>query len=170
MVNVNLLHQSMRGPTSTHLFLNLSPGLLRTASWVSSNKNSIHIALSQPRHYYATSSGGDSKRKAPGPWIHHIALELSSWMSLKQPRPKQHLQRLEPGANRNLRWAHYIALGLWRNASQEEIKVSLQAVRESFSLIIAQAKYYEVCPSCFAHRSRHNVEVARVVAQQETSS
>ncbi|KAG0694849.1 hypothetical protein DFH29DRAFT_958299 [Suillus ampliporus] len=100
-----------RGTTSSLLFLNVSPGSLCAASWISSNK------LPQPKHYASESSKRDDNKT---PWIHFLALGLSSWIHKNTarlgPRPTQ---SSKGGTNR---WVHYTALGLWRDASQDQIK------------------------------------------------
>jgi len=116
-----LLPQSMRGSIPTRLYLNGPPPPLRTASW-------IHMTASQPRHYATESPKGDPNHKKL--WIHSIALALSSWISSHQAHRQQRPRAIIH--NSNLRWAHYFALGLRRDASQEDIKVSLQAGPASF--------------------------------------
>ncbi|KAG0702211.1 hypothetical protein DFH29DRAFT_922828, partial [Suillus ampliporus] len=102
-----------RGSTTSLLFLNVSPGSLRAASWISSNK------LPQPKHYATESSKRDGSKT---PWIHFITLELSSWIHKSTARPgPQPTQSSQGGTNR---WVHYTALGLWRDASQDQIKLS----------------------------------------------
>ncbi|KAG1732758.1 hypothetical protein EDB19DRAFT_1733110 [Suillus lakei] len=107
-----------RGSPSSLLFLNLSPWSLRAASW---NKN---IALPHPKHYATESPKHDDSKPS---WIHVLALEFSAWIHSHgdtvppQPTPCS--------KGRTNRWVHYTALGLWRDASQDQIK----------------RRYYEVC-------------------------
>ncbi|KAG2356591.1 hypothetical protein BDR07DRAFT_1422822 [Suillus spraguei] len=98
-----------RGSPSFLLFLNLS------RSWPSQNKT---IALPHPKRYYATTSGPNHDAKWL--WFHALGLEFSLWM---QPHgntiPPQLTQSSKAGTDR---WVHYTALGLWRDASQDQIK------------------------------------------------
>lgn len=95
-----------RGSPSSLPFLNLSP-------WSSRNKN---FALPHPKHYATESPKHDDGKPS---WIHVLALEFSSWIhdSHGDTAPPQPTQR---GVTD--RWVHYTALGLWRNASQDQIK------------------------------------------------
>jgi hypothetical protein len=99
-----------RGSLSSLPFLNLSP-------WSSRNKH-IRVVLPHPKHYYATESPKHDDEKPS--WIHALALELSLWIhSHEDTAPPQPAQN--PGSGTN-RWVHYTALGLWRDASQDQIK------------------------------------------------
>lgn len=95
-----------RGSPSSLPFRNLS-------SWFSWNKN---FALPHPKHY-ATESPKHNGGKPS--LIHVLALEFSSWVhdSHRDPAPPQPAQRCVTD-----RWVHYTALGLWRYASQDQIK------------------------------------------------
>ncbi|KAG1867999.1 hypothetical protein C8R48DRAFT_771710 [Suillus tomentosus] len=97
-----------RGSPSSLPFLNLSP-------WSSRIKN---IVLPHPKHYYATES---PKHDDGTPsWIHNLTLGFSSWIhSHRDPVPPQHAQSSKGKTNR---WVHYTTLGLWRDASQDQIK------------------------------------------------
>lgn len=100
-----------RGSPSSLPFLNLS-------SWSSRNKN---FALPHSKHYATESPKHDDRKPS---WIHVLALEFSSWVhesrgdtappNTAPPKPTQGCV--------TERWVHYTALGLWRNASQDQIK------------------------------------------------
>ncbi|KAG1729483.1 DnaJ domain-containing protein [Suillus paluster] len=97
-----------RGSTSSLLSINLSPGSLHGPL---SNK------LPQPKHYATQSPKPDDSKTS---WIHIIALEFAAWISSHKDtvRPEP-TQSSKGGSNR---WVHYTALGLWRDASQDQIK------------------------------------------------
>ncbi|KAG1871436.1 hypothetical protein F4604DRAFT_1926168 [Suillus subluteus] len=98
------------GSPPSPLFLNLSP-------WSSRNKN---ITLPHPKHYYATESPGPKHDDGKPLWIHTLVLGFSSWIhSHGDTIPPQPTQRSGSGTNR---WVHYTALGLWRDASRDQIK------------------------------------------------
>lgn len=97
-----------RGSPPSLPFLNLSP-------WSSRNKN---IASPHPKHYYATESPKHDDGKPS--WIHTLVLGFSSWIhSHRDTTPSKPTQSSGSGTNR---WVHYTALGLWRDASQDQIK------------------------------------------------
>ncbi|KAG2340769.1 DnaJ-domain-containing protein [Suillus weaverae] len=96
-----------RGSPSSLPFLNLSP-------WLSRNKN---IALPHSKHYATDSPKHDDGKPS---WIHILALGFSSLIhSHGDTIPPQPTQSLRSETNR---WVHYTALGLWRDASQDQIK------------------------------------------------
>ncbi|KAG2140657.1 hypothetical protein DEU56DRAFT_941653 [Suillus clintonianus] len=102
-----------RGSPSSLLLLNASSWSLRAASW---NKN---IALPHPKHYATENSKQDDSKPS---WIHIAALGFSSWIhshrSTVAPQPAQ-------GSTGGTKlWVHYTALGLQRDASQDQIKRS----------------------------------------------
>lgn len=98
-----------RGSPSFLPFLNLS------RPWPSQNKT---IALPHPKRYYATTSRPHYDAKLL--LFHALALEFSLWMQPHgDPVPPQPTQSSKAGTDR---WVHYTALGLWRDASQDQIK------------------------------------------------
>ncbi|KAG2144103.1 uncharacterized protein EDB93DRAFT_544056 [Suillus bovinus] len=98
-----------RGSPFSLPFLNLS-------SWSSRNKN---IAPPHPKHHYATTESRKRDDSKPS-LIHLLALGFSSWIhSRGDTVPPQAAKR---SIGETDRWVHYTALGLWRDASQDQIK------------------------------------------------